>query len=463
MSDQENKISDGVKICESKLIKELMKSRSEEFKEKHDKKSKNKKYGKSWEEYKRDIKKLYPPKINEFFKNIDFKKEYFLKDDGEYYYPELVALVLEVYLGKEFKTKQMRYHFHNKNYDSIKYTDRNQFFLEVFDRLIDKCEDAEYAQELKKEQLLLKKQYGIYEEFYHEINERISDFGKRMNKLVNEIIPLETGIKGVTEEVFIPEIQWFMENPTVDAIKDIAKIHDIDTNNGIVIEKKDGRFYPPRSIVSREDAKIMMDYLEEIFKNAQNEWQERFVQYFKEQRKMELDHEFEKNDSYKIIVNEEREDCQIEEGEYRPCYFHIDKEAILTSEEMAQVALLKSCVDKREYMDVPEDVGGLFYLWEIDRELLLSAMFRGLEITDENDSKGIVGMLKNISNLNMETVRFLLNAIKEYNELEEIEKGRTDFGQAIELIFDHQSWSCTMDVQEFVDFFKWTLYSGYLL
>lgn len=466
MGEQEEQRSDEVEISEETIIEKLIESRHEELHEKHTKKVKadvDGNYVKPWDAYLRDIKRGYKSKIDKLFKNIHFNKKYFRHDDGKYYYPEFVALVLEAYLSKEFSNKQMRSYFQKKNYELIKYTDRNGFFLEVYDMLIEKYEYTETAQVLKNERILIKKQYEEYEVFFNDINDRITAFGNRMNKLVKEIIPQETGITGISEEVFIPEIRWFMEQPTVDTIKEIAKIHDVDTNKGLIVEKKHERFYPPRSIISREDAKIMMDSLEEIFENAQNEWQGKFVSYFKEQRKMELNREFEKNDSYETIVSEEKENCEIADGEYRPCYFQIDKEAILTSEEMAQVALLKSCVDKRVYMDVPDDVGGLFYLWEIDRELLLSAMFRGLEITDKNDPKGIVDMLKNISDLNMEEVQFLLSTINEYNELEEDEKGKTDFGRAIELIFEHQSWSHNMNVQEFVDFFKWTLYSGYLL
>lgn len=455
MGEQKQQIDDKRDVSEKKIIEKLIKSRYKELAETFKKKETDANYGKSWKEFINDIAKGYRQKINKFFKNIGYEKNAFRDKDGNYYYPEIVALVLETYLGKEFKPKQLRSEFQTQKYGSVKYTERNEFFLEIYDALIEKYKNTDKIKKLINERSILEQQYEAYSEFYQEIDARIIEFGDKMRRLVKEVIPKATGITGISEEIFMPELQGLMQEPTLESIKEIAQIKDLDSHKAIVSNKIDDakRVYPPRITIFREDAKIIMDSLENLFESARKEWEDEFVPYFKEQRIIELEKEFNKeaNDFVEII----------ESDDYLTTYFKVDKEAMLTPDEMGQFVLLRTFFKRKEDLDVPEDVGGLFYHWDIDREKLLNVLFKGLKITKENDPKGIIRNLKNISDLDEDSAQLLFDQIEEYNTLEGDAQEDSDFGKAIRKIFYHRSWDDYMMIEDLINFLRWTLDDGY--
>ena len=457
MGEAEQQTAGETEVWENSIIKKVIKSRQEELIADFKKKDKNPDYGKPWEEFIKDIEKGYKSKIKIFFKNIGYEKDKFRHEDGNYYYPELVALVLETYIGKKFKPQQLRSDFQIKKYGSVKYTERNEFFLEVYDALVEKYEDTDKAEELINDRTLLKQQYDEYSEFYNEINMRIVAFGEKMKKLVKEVIPQATGITGISEEIFMPELQWLMEEPTLDSIKASAQIKDLDTHKGIVSNKisdEDVKSYPPRMAIFRADAKIIMNSLENLFETARKEWQDDFVPYFKDQRIIELKKEYYKKENDLVEV--------IESDDYLTTYFEIDKEAMLTSEEMGQFVLLQTFFKRQEDLDMPGDVGGLFYHGDIDQSKLVNIIFRGLEITEKNDPKGVIANLKNIADLDNEIAKSLFEQIKNYNVSEPDVQDNSDFGKAINIIFDHRSWNDYMTIEHLVNFFSKALWDGYL-
>lgn len=447
MTDKNEYPIDVAEISEEIIITNIIKSRRKELIEKFEKNKKKDDYHKTSKEFIKDVYKEYRKKIDKFFSNIKFDKKKFMKENGDYYYPELVALVLDAYLRKSFSNKQLRSLFQNKQYDLIKYTERNQIFLEIYEILIKKYEKTEQAELLKNEAAVLKAQYDEYEEFYNEINNRITVFGEKMKKLVKEVIPQKTGIMGIKEAVFIPELQWMMDDPTIETIRDIAPVRDIDTYKAFVCrndKREDMLSYLPRAYLFRDDVRIIMSALERLFDNALAEWETVFVEDYKKQRIIELECEYKKNSKYE----------DLETDDYFTTYYDIDRESMLTPDEMGEFVLMRTYFKRKSEEIYPDVLGGLLNHPEFDQENMLNVIFKGLDITEQNDPDGIIQNLKNILNLDPGMVQLLKNQIDEFIGYEDGLDSESPFGKAIYAILEHRRLGNVMDVTDLINFFS---------